>query len=446
MKHKLLFLIILSISTLLQAQPSWNSLGSGIVGNNLKIYSMSAPDEQTLWAVPRNFLGTPLPTFTKSINGGSSWTPDTIDAVLNTELTPVQVFALNADVAWIVTERIDTRDSAVIFKTTDGGTTWSNTTGGFSTDSTGLKALHFWNANQGFAFGSAGNDINSQNNTLIYTTDDGGANWTQVASTPANEGSWTPSGTQGYAVVGDILWFGTTDGNVWKSTDRGQSWSSSSTGLGQSISSVAFKDANNGVCVVESRIGAYTNDGGTTWTAIPNFSASIGALAPTNVLYIPKTEDTYIAFNAPFNNADIAYSNDGGQTWATFNGLLSMESMVFFDLTIGFGGGTISNASQGGIYEWTGNIPGAVNNEATFASFNAPRIFPNPVRQYLNIEMQTQGAWSFDIYALHGQKVFSQASISQLSNSIDLGNLPSGTYLLKVSQGEKSLTHKIVKQ
>ncbi len=445
MKHIFTILLFSLFAWTLSAQSSWNSLGSEIAGNNLKIYGLSAPDEQNIWAVTRNFLNDQgVQSYTRSTNGGSSWDPDTIPVPHGSKLTSVHVFALNAQTAWVSMEKFDTRDSAVIYKTTDGGSTWNALTGAFTAEGRGLKALYFWDANEGIAFGSAGTLDDNQNELRFFTSNDGGSTWTEVANAPAKEGTWTASGTQGFAVVENTVWVGSTAGNIWKSEDKGQSWTSASTGLGTNISSVAFKDANNGVCVTEDRTGAFTSDGGSTWTTISGFSTAIGALQPTNVLYIPKTENTYIAFNAPFNNSDIAYSNDGGQTWASFNALLSMESMVFFSLNEGYGGTTISSSTQGGIYEWTGSIPGAVNNETLFPETSLPSIYPNPSQGRVHIEQKIQGPWSYKVFDLGGNLVRGDEDIQQSYRVLDFSGLSGGVYLIEILQSERRYQQRLI--
>src|SRR5690606_35089027 len=64
----------------------------------------------------------------------------------------------------------------------------------------------------------------------IYTTTDGGTNWTRVP----NANIPTPlSGEYGYnnmfETVGDIIWFATNKGRLYKSTDKGLNWTVSQT-------------------------------------------------------------------------------------------------------------------------------------------------------------------------------------------------------------------------
>lgn len=75
------------------------------------------------------------------------------------------------------------------------------------------------------------------------------------------------------------------------------------------------------------------------------------------------------------------------------------------------------------------------------------KVFPNPVKTILNVEISdnTSENIAFDLFDVSGKLVV-QKSITKQEISLDMKNLPSGIYFLKVSSSKKTGTYKIVKQ
>lgn len=70
-------------------------------------------------------------------------------------------------------------------------------------------------------------------------------------------------------------------------------------------------------------------------------------------------------------------------------------------------------------------------------------IFPNPVKDYLNIRssVKIDNVVIFDIL---GKEVF-QVNPEIIAPRIDVNNLPSGVYLVKITSGNESKTIKVIK-
>jgi len=79
-----------------------------------------------------------------------------------------------------------------------------------------------------------------------------------------------------------------------------------------------------------------------------------------------------------------------------------------------------------------------------FETSNELKAFPNPVSDILNISFY-QAMDSVVIYNLLGQEVLTK-SINANETSIDVSQLPQGTYLVKVNSGDAVKTIKIIKQ
>lgn len=78
-----------------------------------------------------------------------------------------------------------------------------------------------------------------------------------------------------------------------------------------------------------------------------------------------------------------------------------------------------------------------------FTETNTVKVYPNPVNDILNISFE-QGISAVVVYNLLGQEVFSKPFNSN-EVSINMSNLASGTYLVKVNAGNATKTVKIIK-
>ena len=336
-----MFLCLYCITVLAQWVPQ-NSAG---LNPNFVIQSIVAVDENVVWAVadtnyfsPVNFV----PKFLRTTDGGMTWTVGNVTGVENVFL--MDITAVNSDTAWVTTN--DFAGSGGIYKTTDGGASWSQQAEIQSV------FIHFFDDQNGV-------EINQDH---AYTTDDGGAIWTQVPSgniPPFLPGEFNIvySGSNARAQVGDTIWVSTSKGRVYRSTDLGYNWTVSQTSFGQDrvITSLAFKDGNIGLAIssldgnfnIVPNLLAITNDGGDSWSTIN------GPLTPTAicVTYMPGTTNTYVMVS-PSSFGEIpgsAYTLDGGTTWTGIDNT-EYNAVVFAGLDIGWAGG-ITTPTNGGMFK-----------------------------------------------------------------------------------------------
>lgn len=91
------------------------------------------------------------------------------------------------------------------------------------------------------------------------------------------------------------------------------------------------------------------------------------------------------------------------------------------------------------------NIAKVLDIPATVSADDPIRIYPNPVADYMYVYVPVAGSYS--ICDITG-KSFLENVLSNGENTINLVNLPSGIYLLKISvnDGAESKVYKIVKQ
>ena len=72
-------------------------------------------------------------------------------------------------------------------------------------------------------------------------------------------------------------------------------------------------------------------------------------------------------------------------------------------------------------------------------------IYPNPVANFVTLETSNSAIKNVSLYSKEG-KLIAEYSINNTKTEIDLTNLSSGIYLLRIQTGTNSVTKKIIKQ
>jgi len=97
------------------------------------------------------------------------------------------------------------------------------------------------------------------------------------------------------------------------------------------------------------------------------------------------------------------------------------------------------NATQ---FAWHRNNSAQLSNEEF--NVNILRAYPNPIKDLLNISYDKEIS-SLSIYDLLGQEVLSIA-INDNESAVNISNLASGTYLVKVTSNNEVKTFKVIKE
>lgn len=131
--------------------------------------------------------------------------------------------------------------------TTDGGNSWSPNMNSYS-----ITSVDFVSTTVGFACGGSG---------TIYKTIDGGSTWSLLNSgiTASLEDIHFISPTEG--------WASGYSGVILHTTDAGVNWTLQPNSLTSVVAAVKFFDDQNGWACGYSGVIYQTRDGGTTWTA-----------------------------------------------------------------------------------------------------------------------------------------------------------------------------------
>ncbi len=351
------------------SQAQWTSLGSGITATPRTLASIYPINENVVWGFTWHATSfVPVNEFTRTTDGGQSWYPGTMTGVEAGQF-PIYLFPLDDQTAWLSTADELNPISGRIYKTTNGGSNWVHQSTGFTGFNETPAGVYFWNENEGFAYGATCYDT-YDDQIAIYTTADGGENWTKVVAPnmPAQlpgEGMclWNFAGF--FSVMGNNVWFGTTKGRIFKSTDKGLSWAVVTSPFPDSkiITSVAFKDANTGIALGANPLEIKrTTDGGMTWTALTP-TLLPGSVA-AQVEYIPGTKSTWMIISSP---TKYMLSYNDGDTWETHDSNIDVWSVEFLDAKTGFAGSYTANPTTASLFKWSGPALGNrlfVNDDA----------------------------------------------------------------------------------
>jgi photosystem II stability/assembly factor-like uncharacterized protein len=437
---KILLFILMTTSFVVNAQ-FWSPKATGFTTPSRSLNSISIVDANVIWAnafdnldpINQDFT---IKEFTRSIDGGNTWTSGTINLGPNSsDMGSSSITAISSSTAWISVSP-GAINTGGIWKTIDGGINWTKQpTALFNSGDSYPNFVHFWNATDGIAQGDPENG-----EFEIYTTTDGGTTWTRVPA--ANIPDPDVAGEFGYfnlfTVSGNTIWFGTDLGRIFRSSDKGFTWTAYdsvySTDFG--LDRFTFSSATKGILMIHNTSKVYsTVDGGATWSPIttPNFYK-------TEIAYIPGTSTVVAGAEAtPFGSS---YSTDDGLTWTTIDALYH-GTAVFLNASFGFSAGMNSSSTVGGIYKFTG-IPPLKN--PSFDLKNQLSAYPNPTNGTIHLNSENTLIKETSIIDLLGRQVFSSKFLPVNKVDLDLKSLQSGTYILKVTSDTGTIeTMKIMK-
>lgn len=221
----------------------------------------------------------------KTTDGGTTWTPLTDDQP-SLATGSIALDPSNPDTIYVGTgEEAFSADSyygAGILKSTDGGATWTNVPGPFLRARIGELAVH----------PQDGRTILASSTIGLYRSNDAGATWTLVRSGTATSVFFEPGqANNAWAAIGSLS--GSAANGVYRSTDAGATWMlvpgtspneiPSGTAAGRieiapapASPGTVYAAVANASKTSMTLTGVYsTNDGGKTWTKLstPDFCA-----------------------------------------------------------------------------------------------------------------------------------------------------------------------------
>ncbi len=430
---KLLLSSVVLLSVAVTAQ-SWTPQATKFAAN-FGVDEISIVDANTVWtfAYDGSGGGTYPKVVGRTTNGGTTWTATTVAGPGANALVS-DIHGLDANTAWIITAPHATGSNANrIWKTTNGGTGWTQQTVGYTTNSF-ANHIYFWNANDGW---TSGDPLNGK--FEMFKTSNGGTSWTAVAGAPAplNGDEFTYVGMK--EVVGDNIWAGSSLGRILRSSDKGTTWTVDFSPVldfggvitSGSSGSFAFRNATNGLLIAVDGDGTSsalyeTADGGATWDPV----TPAGTWYFGDIAYVPGTANTYVTTGIRFTDESwmgSAYSTDGGHTWISIDAGQQRGKVRFLNTTTGWAG-QFSDGPSGttGILKFVGDLALKTSEVAVKSNL---KIFPNPATDVVKVTSNNK-IESVSVIDLSGKNVKSAKG-----SEINVSALPKGTYVVQVQYG-----------
>ncbi|WP_243370529.1 choice-of-anchor D domain-containing protein [Geotalea sp. SG265] len=327
------FSVLFFLMTFCFCSSSWFTPNTASAANQWTSLGPWNGDVECLLAIPPStiYAGTHSGGVFKSSDGGVTW------SAANNGLGNPTVLALVADPAQPATIYAGTYDSG-IYKTTDGGSSWARLSAAPAT---------------GFALGvdPVGTIYAGTFGNGIYKSSDGGVTWQSA------NGGMTTAQVYAFAIDPDVattLYAGTANG-IFRSDNGGTSWSQVvSTSWTRDLAILAPGPGQKKIYAATDN-GVLVSSDGMTWTSAGLAGSSVHA-----VVAHPANLDTVFAGTT----AGIFSSVNGGGTWTPVGGdvaTLAIQSLIYDPADAGYatlfsgtmGGGVFKSSNGGSLWQST---------------------------------------------------------------------------------------------
>lgn len=383
------------------------------------------------------------------------------------------VYFHSVDLGWTA------NSSGQIFKTEDGGTTWTEV---YNDPVRYFRSVEFLDENIGFA--------GTLDSVLLKTTD-GGATWTAIQHLIP-----TPMpGICGLSHVGDNVYgvgLFAHPAYFIKSTDQGQTWTYTDlSALADGLVECHFIDENlgfiGGIKENDGGVLLKTTDGGATWTEVYNTQSgseyiwkldfvnnqvAYGAIesftgSPASIIKTVDGGNTWITLQVDtvfrdlqgigFINQDTGWVGprntlvyetvDGGNTWAQIS--LSSNINRFFRVN-----SSLVYASGQYVYKYGDGAVSTQELSDVADVHSISSIAPNPFSDHLQftVTIDRRTTARLDLYNSLGQHIqnfhsgrIDQGDYQYALDAQQASNLAAGTYYIVLRTSEGFITNPVVK-
>ncbi|MBN2055878.1 hypothetical protein JW905_13195 [bacterium] len=205
-----------------------------------------------------------------------------------------------------------------IFKTTDGGQSWSRQESGEKYE--WMNSIYFTDASSGWIAGGDGR---------IYSTKNGGITW--------EKNSFEGAGFEGICFADSHGWLVGKGGGIMHTDDGGRSWNPQHSGVDKLLMDIHFPDARTGYAVGIEGIVLKTTDGGRSWRKL-----DAGTSALLYAVRFVSPEHGWIGGR----NGVLLVTENGGKNWqpAWQGSEEEIDDIFFIDAEHGWAvGGSVQN-------------------------------------------------------------------------------------------------------
>jgi photosystem II stability/assembly factor-like uncharacterized protein len=301
-----------------------------------------------------------------------------------------------------------------LFKTTDGAQSWDTL---LHIPGTTLRDLTFINENTGFVAGAG------LGTGYILRTDDGGISWNSVY-----EGLFV----SGIHFIDENLGFGLANYHIVKTTDGGISWAEYNDGNFWILFDIFFVNSNVGFACGSGGAFLKTTDGGESWIDLTqNFGTFMS-------VYFVDEDNGYMCGD----NCSFYQTSNGGHNWTSIDYLscIGYGTIFFTDELTGYIVG-----EDGRIFKTTnGGLVSAKENVKPESGYS---LFPNPANAAITINSAKNATGvevNITVLNCNGMQVMHRI-FKDLPIRLDVSNLASGIYFVRIETSESVETKKMVK-
>ena len=436
MKKILVLTTLLYVLSIGAINAQWVAQSSGVADRLVGCHALS---DNIVWVGGNSgdvFLTT---------DGGDSWfnhpIPDATQRVTS-------LYALDTKTVTAITINTTKSLGFRIYRTTDGGTTWTIL---YDDTKSFADAVRFFDANNGIALGDPDND--DKRFWRILLTSDGGASWKLIDSTlvPIADSAKVEQGvSNGMDVIGNNVWFCTINGgssttfvpHVYHSADKGKTWTSTAVTMLGYIQGIAFADEKTGYAVDLYGKAAKTTDGGNTWTAITALTTSSNY--PRAVKYRQASNDIFAV-----GNAGVAYvSQNDGISW---DQPAPATTSNFRGLTVSPTSNTCWAVGDNGIiFKWDENSTDVKICGSIPTKFDLSQNYPNPFNPttQINYSVPKECKVTLKVYDILGHEVATLVNGTKSAGSymvsFDASKLSTGVYIYRLEAGANIFSKKLM--
>jgi len=365
----------------------WRSIGPNRGGRSIAVAGSAARPFEYYFGATGGGLW-------KTTDGGTTWKPRADKFLKTSSVGALAVAESNPDVVYVGMGEVELRGNIIqgdgVYKTTDGGTTWTHL-GLADTEAIGRIRIHPSNPDIVYV-AALGKPYAPSGERGVFRSKDGGKHWERVLFRDQKTGAVDLSMD---ATNPDVLYAGMWEvfrtphslssggpgSGLFKTMDGGSTWTelTRNPGLpagiwGKSGVAVSPADGQRVFAIVENENGGVfvSNDGGATWTeANSERRLRQRAFYYSRIYADPKARDTVYVLNTGFYR-----STDGGKTYKSIrvphgdNHDLWIAPNEPARMINGNDGG--ANASVNGGESWTGQAYPTAQFYNAFVTAHAP--------------------------------------------------------------------------
>ncbi|HYL27845.1 MAG TPA: hypothetical protein VEW74_08415, partial [Candidatus Nitrosotalea sp.] len=264
----------------------WRSIGPALTGGRVTSVAGSASDSKLY------YVGSAGGGVWKSANSGQTWDP-VFDKAGVGAIGAVTIDPTNNDIVWAGTGESNPRNDVSygdgLYKSTDGGATWTNV--GLKKSRAISRILIDPRNHNHVVVAALGDVFNDSSDRGVYVTDDGGRTWKQTLYVgPESGASDLAMSAQDPSIIYAGIWkfqrrpwtfvSGGTEDGIYKSTDGGATWTKleghglPSAPTGRIGLAVAPSNGSRVYAVIESNAGVVwrSDDAGANWQMVSDDS------------------------------------------------------------------------------------------------------------------------------------------------------------------------------